>query len=152
MHHTFFSVRFQWLRILCVLTGFFAAPSAWAVTLMPGGAPYLSAGVGVFNLVGAVDDGGYNHAPAEFDAEYQSGFRLYGIGYVLGHLQFGDQAWEDIIGDQVRQAFFHVHPTQGSLAVNVVEISYTKGGVQPVQKRFGSTFYAFHRGCELHHG
>ena len=33
-----------------------------------------------------VFNGGYNHAPAEFNAEYQSGFRFYGIGYVLGLL------------------------------------------------------------------
>jgi len=86
MYYTFFSVRFPWLRILCILTLFLVPPLAGAATLMPSGAPYLSAGVGVFNLVGAVDDGGYNHTPAEFDAEYQSGFRLYGIGYVLGLL------------------------------------------------------------------
>ncbi|MFA7496973.1 MAG: acyloxyacyl hydrolase [Acidithiobacillus sp.] len=85
MHHTFVSVR-QWLRILCGFTLFLAASSAWAVTLMPSGTPYLSAGVGVFNLVGAVDDDGYNHTPAELNVEYQSGFRFYGIGYMLGVL------------------------------------------------------------------
>ncbi|MBU2849068.1 acyloxyacyl hydrolase [Acidithiobacillus ferriphilus] len=86
MQHTFFSVRFQWLRILCVLTLFLVPPLAGAATLMPSGAPYLSAGAGVFNLVGAVDNGGYNHTPAEFNVEYQSGFRFYGIGYMLGLL------------------------------------------------------------------
>jgi len=85
MHHTFFTAP-RWLRVLCLLTLFLAAPSVGAVTLMPSGAPYLSAGAGVFNLVGAVDGGGYNHTPAEFNAEYQSGFRFYGIGYVLGLL------------------------------------------------------------------
>ena len=84
MRHPFFTL--QWLRILGLVTLFSVAPSAWAVTLMPSGAPYLSVGAGALNLVGAVDDGGYNHTPAEFDAEYQSGFRLYGIGYILGLL------------------------------------------------------------------
>lgn len=78
--------NFQWLRVLCVLTLFLAASSAGAVTLMPSGAPYVSVGAGVFNLVGAVDDGGYNRTPAEFNAEYQSGLRFYGVGYVLGLL------------------------------------------------------------------
>ena len=81
-----FFTALQWLRILGLAPLFLAASSAWAVTLMPSGAPYLSVGAGAFNLVGAVDDGGYNHTPAEFDAEYQSGFRLYGIGYILGLL------------------------------------------------------------------
>ena len=85
MHHTFFTAP-KWLWVLCLLTLFLTAPSAGAVTLMPSGAPYLSAGAGVFNLVGAVDDDGYNHTPAEFNAEYQSGFRFYGIGYMLGLL------------------------------------------------------------------
>ena len=85
MRLPFFTVP-QWLRILGLVTLFSAAPSAWAVTLMPSGAPYLSVGAGAFNLVGAVDDAGYNHTPAEFDAEYQSGFRFYGIGYMLGLL------------------------------------------------------------------
>lgn len=85
MHHTFFTAPW-WLRVLCSLTLFLTAPSAGAVTLMPSGAPYLSVGAGVFNLVGAVNNGGYKHTPAEFNAEYQSGFRFYGIGYVLGLL------------------------------------------------------------------
>ena len=85
MRPPFFTVP-QWLPVLGLVTLFSAAPSAWAVTLMPSGAPYLSVGAGVFNLVGAVDGGGYNHTPAEFNAEYQSGFRFYGIGYVLGLL------------------------------------------------------------------
>ena len=42
----------------------FMAPSTWAVTLMPSGVPYLSVGAGAFNLVGAVDDDGYNQTPA----------------------------------------------------------------------------------------
>jgi len=85
MHHTFVSVR-QWLRILCMPTLFLAVSSAAAASLMPSGTPYLSAGVGVFNLVGAVNDDGYNHTPAELNVEYQSGFRFYGIGYMLGLL------------------------------------------------------------------
>ncbi|MBU2817860.1 acyloxyacyl hydrolase, partial [Acidithiobacillus ferrooxidans] len=65
MRLPFFTVP-QWLRILGLVTLFSVAPSAWAVTLMPSGAPYLSVGAGAFNLVGAVDDAGYNHTPAEF--------------------------------------------------------------------------------------
>jgi len=63
-----------------------ASPVARAVTLMSSGAPYLNVGIGVFNLVGAVNDDGYDHTPLEINAEYQSGFRFYGVGYVLGLL------------------------------------------------------------------
>ena len=54
-------------------------PDAQRRTLFQRGCRY-------FNLVGAVDDDGYNHTPAEFNAEYQSGVRFYGVGYVLGLL------------------------------------------------------------------
>ena len=46
----------------------------------------MSTGVGIFNMVGAVNDDGYNHTPAELNLEYQSGTRFYGIGYMLGLL------------------------------------------------------------------
>lgn len=67
---------------LCVVF----SPAAPALSLMPSGAPYLSAGLGIFNMVGAVNDDGYNRTPAELNLEYQSGTRLYGIGYLLGLL------------------------------------------------------------------
>ena len=60
MDYMFFPVR-QWYRPLCILTLLLVAPSAGAVILMPSGVPYFSAGAGIFNLVGAVDDDGYNH-------------------------------------------------------------------------------------------
>lgn len=130
-HYLFFSVS-RWLRVLGLVTLLSAAPSAWAITLMPSGAPYLSVGAGVFNLVGAVDDDGYNHTPAEFDAEYQSGFRFYGIGYVLGLLANSDGGVDGYGGFYADLAL-----TPHWILTPVAAVSgYSRGN----SKKMGSTF------------
>jgi hypothetical protein len=132
MRHTFFFVRFQRLRILCVLTLFLVPHWAGAVTLMPSGAPYLSVGAGVFNLVGAVNDDGYNHTPAEFNAEYQSGFRLYGIGYVVGLLANTDGGVDGYGGLYADIAL----TPRWILTPEAAVSGYSQGG----SKNMGSTF------------
>ncbi|MCE5394332.1 MAG: acyloxyacyl hydrolase [Acidithiobacillus sp.] len=69
-----------------------AAPGAEAIGILGSTAPYLSVGAGIFNMVGAVNDDGYNHTPAEINLEYQSGEKIFGIGLGLGLLANTDGA------------------------------------------------------------
>ncbi len=84
-------IRFSFYLVLIIFIsiGTFS-PVAKALSFMPSGSSYFSTGVGIFNMVGAVNDDGYNHTPAELNFEYQSGTRLYGTGYMLGLLANAD--------------------------------------------------------------
>jgi len=62
------------------------ASTAAAATLMPSGTPYLNVGIGAFNLIGAVNDDSYNHTLGGINAEYQLGYRFFGVGCILGLL------------------------------------------------------------------
>ncbi len=90
MRHSFRSLRrtmARWGSFILLLS---LAPTAQAVQIMGNSAPYVSIGAGAFNLVGAVNAYGYNHTPAEINAEYQSGNKVYGIGFAWGLLANSD--------------------------------------------------------------
>jgi len=90
MRHPFLSLRRPMLRSGSLIALLLLAPAAQAVQIMGNSAPYLRVGAGVFNLVGAVNNYGYNHSPAEINVEYQTGHKLYGIGFAWGLLANSD--------------------------------------------------------------
>ena len=108
------------------------SPAAGAIGLLPAGAPYASIGAGVFNAKGDVRDGGYNGTPAELDADYPSGFRYWGVGYMFGLLANTDggvDGYAGLYGDIVL--------THRLLLVPEAAVSgYRRGG----SKRMGSGF------------
>lgn len=90
MRYPFLSLCRPMLRSGSFIALSLLAPAAQAVQIMGNSAPYLSVGAGVFNLVGAVNTYGYNHSPAEINVEYQTGDKLYGIGFAWGLLANSD--------------------------------------------------------------